>query len=570
MPLRLVIDLEPQPLKRALEPGEYVVGSAPDADIRLGHPTVSRRHARLSVAGEVATLEDLDSSNGTLVDSRRIRGAVELPLNSTFTFGSVRAHLEEVREGDLRPALAIDPPPAQPPTAAPKPEAGPHHTTLSAGTLEDFAFHHLPALLESLARGPKGPDMAQEVGAMLYGALPCLGVEIHRIDAGRRVPWYVAHAQDESPEEAAPVERTLGDLTLRATFFPAGLARAYAPLLDSALLLVDLARRRSPGTPKAPRPKIEPPPLPRPATLDPGVRHIYSQAAQVARGQVGVLIQGESGTGKEVLARYLHAASEHPSEAFVALNCAALPRDLLELELFGIERGVATGVDARPGKFELAHGGTLFLDELGDMALETQAKILRVLQEGEVYRLGAKQPRQAQARILAATNRDITGMVEAGTFRGDLYHRIARWVVTLPPLRRRTADIPNLAIHFLVEEAERRGIALAGISQSAVDALLAYPWPGNIRELQGEIARAALFLTDGELLESSHLGEGLTKVLDRPETLREILERVEREEIEKALRRCGDHTAQAAEWLGIGRSTLYRRMKALGLEAPKP
>ncbi|MEO1370542.1 MAG: sigma-54 dependent transcriptional regulator, partial [Acidobacteriota bacterium] len=317
-------------------------------------------------------------------------------------------------------------------------------------------------------------------------------------------------------------------------------------------------------------PAAAPPPrVPEPPSLDKAVQTIYRQAGRIAKARISVLIRGESGTGKEVLARFLHAAADRPGAPFVALNCAALPRDLLEVELFGIEERVATGVDARAGKFEQADGGTLFLDEIGDMPLETQAKILRVLQEQEIYRVGGDRPRATDAQVLAATNRDLDAMVRDGAFRSDLYHRLAGWVVRLPPLRERRADIPQLAAHFLAQQAGRLERAVSGLSRSAVDALTAYRWPGNIRELSSEMHRALLFLDDGELVESAHLRPEIAGLAADPAsgTLRAVLERTERAEIELALATAPSATA-AAEKLGIGRSTLYRRMAALGVGDP--
>jgi two-component system NtrC family response regulator len=286
---------------------------------------------------------------------------------------------------------------------------------------------------------------------------------------------------------------------------------------------------------------------------------------------VAVLITGESGTGKEVLARYLHRASGRSDGPFVALNCAALPRDLLEAELFGIERGVATGVESRPGKFELADEGTLFLDEIGDMSAETQARILRVLQEREVYRLGGRDPRPARNRIIAATNRDLAARLADGSFREDLYHRIATWVVELPPLRQRKADIANLAAFFLEREASRQGRRIAGLSRGALAALSSYTWPGNIRQLENEMARAVLFLDDGDMLESTDLSASIRG--RRPpavgiRALDTILADVERDEIQRALAATGGDVAAASATLGISRATLYRRMKALAIDLP--
>ncbi|MEM7353579.1 MAG: sigma 54-interacting transcriptional regulator [Acidobacteriota bacterium] len=572
MPLRLIIRLGERSRKVALQPGEHQVGSDPGSTIRLTHPTVSRRHALIRVSAEGAWVEDLASSNGTQLDSRRLTSSAAIEPGSRLAFGSVQATVEEVREGDLKPAKALGGIPRETQRPVPEPVIEPPplaraRTTISSSALESFTLQHLPGLLEQLWHGAAGIELAQTLGAVLYRNFPCLRVELSHGHDRRRVIWFTARSSEPRPDSVATVERSQGELTLSADFFPASLADAYTPIVTVGLYLVALAAHRSPARTAAPAPRPPaPPPLPAPPTVEPALLEIYTQAAQVALGEVGVLIRGESGTGKEVLARYVHAASGRPSDKLVALNCAALPRDLLELELFGIERAVATGVDPRPGKFELADGGTLFLDEIGDMALETQAKILRVLQEREVYRLGGKQPQPARVRVLAATNRDVDAMVEAGTFRSDLYHRIAGWVVELPALRRRMGDLPNLAAHFLAREAEARGVEIAGISQAAMAALESYAWPGNIRELQSEIARASLFLTDGDLLESSNLRPVLTAGLERRrETLRDTLERVERQAIERALAACAGDATAAADRLGVGRSTLYRRMKALGI-----
>jgi transcriptional regulator with PAS, ATPase and Fis domain len=359
-----------------------------------------------------------------------------------------------------------------------------------------------------------------------------------------------------------------GDAELLVLMQSQAVAEGVAPLVEAAASIIRLAGARRPVE-RIPREVRDPPPLPDPPTVVPAVKTIYRDAAKVARGEVGVLILGESGTGKEVLARYLHRASSRADGPFLGLDCAALPRDLLEAELFGIERGVATGVDERPGRFEQATGGTLFLDEIGDMAEETQAKILRILQSGECYRLGARCPRSVDVRVVAATNRDIRAMLDAGSFRTDLYHRIAAWVVEIPPLRHRRADIANLAAYFLAREADKHGVRVRGISRAAAEALVSFDWPGNIRQLEHEMARAVLFLEDGELLETARLAEEIRNpgITAAGTTLREVLERTERREILAILDGAGGDVELATEQLGISRATLYRRMKALGIES---
>jgi transcriptional regulator with PAS, ATPase and Fis domain len=378
-----------------------------------------------------------------------------------------------------------------------------------------------------------------------------------------------AEGQASSTETPATRDGIAGEITVRATFPSVRYADTYGPLLDTAAALVALgdgAGRARPAREVRVRPAVPAPPDP--PTLDFEMRAIYADAAKVARGDVSVLVTGESGTGKELLARYVHEASTRSDGPFVALNCAALPRDLLEVELFGIERGVATGVDSRPGKFELADNGTLFLDEIGDMAPETQASILRVLQERLVYRLGGREPKAARIRVVAATNRDLTPMLEDGRFRSDLYHRIATWVVELPPLRQRRADIPNLAAFFLAREASRHGRRVGGLSRGAVDALTAFDWPGNVRQLEHEMARAVLFVDDGEMLDTARLhpavlagGSG-----SRPGTLDGARAAAERDEIVAALHAHRGDVAAAAARLGISRATAYRRLKTFGID----
>ncbi|MCG8460568.1 MAG: sigma 54-interacting transcriptional regulator, partial [Holophagales bacterium] len=356
---------------------------------------------------------------------------------------------------------------------------------------------------------------------------------------------------------------------IRAHFYKKAAGEHYEPVVRAASYLMTLGDRLE-GRPASSLPPVGKAEKPQPPTVESEVRRIYEQAERVARGDVGVMIYGESGTGKEVLARFVHAASPYSDRPFVAINCASLPKDLLEAELFGVEKGVATGVEARAGKFEAADRGTLFLDEIGDMAPETQAKILRVLQEKEVFRLGGHMPHPARARIIAATNRPIHKMLHEGSFRSDLYHRIATWEVELPPLRRRRQDIPNLAAYFLSQEAERYGIRVRGISRAALRALRHYRWPGNIRQLKNEISRAALFLEDKELLDTGRLSAAIRG--QQPSqlggSLSETLEAVERDEIAAALEACGGDTNLAAEQLQISRPTLYRRIKSLGITIP--
>jgi transcriptional regulator with GAF, ATPase, and Fis domain len=318
-------------------------------------------------------------------------------------------------------------------------------------------------------------------------------------------------------------------------------------------------------------------------------RETLTQATQVAATDTTVLLQGESGTGKEVVARYIHRASPRHDGPFIALNCAALPEQLLESELFGYERGAFTGAtQSKPGQIELAAGGTLFLDEVAEMSPSAQAKFLRVLQEREFQRLGSTRVRKADVRVIAATNRDLRLAMERGTFREDLFYRLHVFGIALPPLRDRTDDILPLSEAFLQDLGRAFGRPPAGISLEARDALLAYAWPGNVRELRNMLERAAI-LCEGGLILAEHLAiqarptpqtqppppqplpSAMTPVPDAANQLdaplvNGDLKTVERGLIERALRDARYNKSKAARTLGLTRTQLYVRMRRHGLE----
>jgi DNA-binding NtrC family response regulator len=564
MSYRLVVKLGDRTLRFPLRAGECDLGSNSGCAIRIGHPTVSRAHASLVIDDSGVWLTDLRSSNGTRVAGARIKEQTLVDPGLPIRFGSVEARIEVVGEDDLAAGIVLEPPSAAPKATVPVIEDPP--STIGPTVLEAFSLGHLPELIERIARGEPRDEVARAVGAALLRTLPCRRVEILQPTAGG--PGVLFAGERECTDATTEVTVSAGDgIELKVAFAGAALANAFQPLLRAAAALVSAAGPRQKSAGPTTGEHREPPHPPDPPTLVPAVREIFDQAARIARSKVSVLIRGESGTGKELLARYLHVASDRAEQPLVTLNCAALPRDLLESELFGVERGVATGVDARAGKFESAHGGTLFLDEIGDMAPETQARILRVLAEGEVYRIGGHKARPADVRVISATNRDLTAMLEDGGFRIDLYHRISDWVVELPPLRRRRADIPNLAAHFLGRACAARGVRAAGVSRAAVAALAAYGWPGNVRQLEKEMARASLFIEDGELLESSQLQSEITSTAPAAaaDDLKTVLDRAEKTQIERVVAECAGDVTAAAERLGIGVSTLYRRMKALSI-----
>lgn len=564
MAYRLVAKFEDQTFRAALGPGRTVVGSDPACEICLPNSTVSRRHAVITSTPGGFLLEDLGSKNGTLLRSRRIDKETLKP-GDIFVIGRAVILLEEVPEEDLEVGIIV---PQQEVESMARAPVSVGEATESFSPLDRFSLDALPRLLERLASGVGRERLAQRIGFTLFDTLPVLQVEIIERQGDRRGILYSAEHAEDSPDKAHWIEAVRGGCQIKALFFSRSLGQHYAPLVESVALMLALAERER-SVQQAPALAPRPAERPQPPTVIPEVRELYEQAERVARGDVGILIYGESGTGKEVLASFIHGASPRATFPLVAINCASLPRDLLEAELFGVEKGVATGVEARPGKFETADQGTIFLDEIGDMAPETQAKILRVLQEKEVFRIGGSRPQQARARVIAATNRPIHKMLEDGSFRDDLYHRIATWEVELPPLRRRRADIPNLAAYFLAWEAQRYGIQVRGISRAALEILRGYAWPGNIRQLRNEIARAILFLEEGELLDTARLSPALRHDPGRTPSgsgLAAALEAVEKDEISAALDACDGDTAAAAKRLAISRPTLYRRLKSLGIQ----
>jgi two-component system nitrogen regulation response regulator NtrX len=297
-------------------------------------------------------------------------------------------------------------------------------------------------------------------------------------------------------------------------------------------------------------------------------QHAVEQATQVARSDVTVLLSGESGTGKELLAAYVHQKSPFASGPFVKVNCAAIPTELIESELFGHEKGAFTGAASlRRGKFELADGGTIFLDEVGDLHEASQAKLLRILQDGELQRVGGEQPIRVSVRVISATNRRLDELVATGGFREDLFYRLSVVPIRLPALRERRQDIAALVAYFLAEFCARNNFRPREIDADVIAVLERYAWPGNIRELRNVVERMAI-LTSADRITV----ESIPVEIRQPSSpraaagLQEVRDTAERDRIRQALDQTDWNVSSAARLLGTERTSLHKRLRALGLK----
>jgi two-component system, NtrC family, response regulator len=301
-------------------------------------------------------------------------------------------------------------------------------------------------------------------------------------------------------------------------------------------------------------------------TAAPEMMKVARTIERVANANVSVMLLGASGTGKELLARGVHTASGRRGSAFVAINCAAIPENLLEAELFGYEKGAFTGaIKTTEGKIELAHGGTLFLDEVGDIPLALQVKLLRFLQERVIERIGGRKAIPVDTRIVCATHQDLAAMIRAGSFREDLYYRLAEIVVKIPTLAERHGDATLLAKHFLHIFSREMNPQVKGFAPGALDAIDAWPWPGNVRELENRMKRAVI-MAEGKLVTAEDLDLPVAEEEAMPVNLKAAREGADRRAIRQALARSENNISGAARLLGISRPTLYDLLKQYGLQ----
>jgi len=602
---RIRIDSGGAPIVRLLDRGRISVGAHPDNEIIVAHPGVSSRHAVFLVENGELWIEDLASKNGTYLDDLRIDRA-PLRAGDRLRFGPVMAIVEEVDADDARLAVAAEEISS---AASIQPRDQSTGSWTLAGGAAAQALAAVTELSEVLFQGVEGAESVAL--AILSGGLGGTGAWlVHGLRGGRHellAGWgelqdparhpdvrqfletvashgerYRIIASEVAPKApvfavavaAAPGRRPLA-LGIENAAAPSEVIRST---LETALRMLVVRRLGSEHGLDAGLPKVDGD-LVFPEGYVVGrsaasVR-LHQQLRAVAASDLPLLIVGETGVGKEAVARTVHASSGRGSGPFVALNCAAIPPELLEAELFGIEEGVATGVAKRRGKLAAANAGTVFFDEVSDMPPVLQAKLLRALQEMEVVPVGAHAPCSIDVRLLAATNVDLRKALHEGTFRPDLYYRLAGATVRVCPLRERQEDIPQLIESLLSAHARAAGRRAPGITVRALRALVAAPWPGNVRQLSHELKRLLALVPLGAPIDSTMLsseilsdpgagepGHRPTSPLDLPAQV----ENLERRLIAEALSSAGGNRSQAARILHLSRTGLLKKMKRYGIE----
>jgi two-component system, NtrC family, response regulator AtoC len=596
--------------------GTVIIGRSRDCDLRIDDPSMSRRHAALHLGPPLA-VEDLGSANGTRVRDARM----DPPSSQTERTGRFQDRkLEPRRRVELSPGDVI---------LLGSAMAFVQHGAPAARPRRIWPHGYFEGCLEKeCARSERSGASFAVVRLRIEGVIPSSVVEESLAASTRSVDILALYGPNEYElllVDAAPAK--IDDVT-----------RRIVERLESHGAKVRLGVARHPDDARDPESLVAkagaraqgleameglPPSV---VVEDPAMQRLYRMAQRIADSSISVLLLGETGVGKEVLAEAIHNLSPRANKPFLRLNCAAFAEQLLESELFGFERGSFTGAtQAKPGLFETADGGTVFLDEVGEIPLSTQAKLLRVLEERKVMRVGALRPRSIDVRFIAATNRDLEGEVERQTFREDLYFRLNGISLLIPPLRERPSEILPLARAFLADFGRLRPRAvLPEISPEAVALLLRYSFPGNIRELRNVMERALLLSADGEIRPdhlpvekmgatvsarslrtplppppslpprpkpAPHPAESWPTVVppppDPPETerlsrldldevldlstdeLRQKIEDVDRERVRAALAQCAGNQTQAAKLLGISRRTLVSRLEAYNLPRPR-
>jgi len=530
-------------LRFYLDVGCHTVGRGA-VDVHLPFDDVSREHCVLEVLADGGVIvRDAGSTNGTRVDGRRV-SACALQQPAQLAFGDYPFRLLPEPADGL--ALLLTEPSED--GDAPRVPDGP------ATLRPDREVELWTTAFQALADSFSDPTATFPGEAWLSAIRDALDANALQLRHRENDAIVAAVGASSSP---------LHELAAHGAWSLYGDVRGAIPALSRMLAALPLPAGAE--MPEAPRV------TPETGTVQPGLHRALLDARRVAQSGLSILIYGESGTGKEWTARWLHEQSPRAAGPFYALNCAAIPDDLLEAELFGIEAGVATGVDARTGVFARAGGGTLFLDEIGEMAPRLQAKLLRALDSGEIVPVGSRSARNVDVRVLSATNRDLEKEILDGTFRSDLFYRLAAHSLPLPPLRSRREDVPALVSAFYRAACKQAAVQSPGITTRAMQVLVGHDWPGNIRQLRFTIERAVQLLASGAPLDLPQLPEALTAGAGAPASLklRDCVARAEAQALRTALQAADGEISEACRLLGIGRSTFYDKARALDVD-PSP
>ncbi|MEO8705954.1 MAG: sigma 54-interacting transcriptional regulator [Kofleriaceae bacterium] len=543
-----------------LDGGEVSLGRSRGATVVVDSDKVSRLHTKVRRRGEIIEVEDLESRNGTFVNGERITGTQPLTSGDEITVGPATLVLGASSQVGRRTRVA---------------DADAFEARLVAELDHAVRYRHRVALaalrvvgderitsqvVESLARAVRAMDLVGDFGGDHFAVL------LPRL----------------SHDDAEPaIRRMIGDARGLHADVRAGVAiapedgRGADELLGRARAALRLARE--PGA-LVMATKVTTPETAGVIVASPTMRRIYALVDRIADSSLSVLILGETGVGKELVAEAIHEKSARRTRPMLKINCASIPENLLESELFGHEKGSFTGADRRKiGFFEAAQGGTIFLDEIGEMASSLQAKMLRVLERKVVTRVGGVDEISVDVRVVAATHRDVEGEVRAGRFREDLYFRLAGFTLAVPPLRDRIEDIVPMATHFVNRVAGELGQPASALDDSARATLIAYDWPGNVRELRNAIERAVVVQTSGSIT-ADDLPDRVRDAGRRAnppvtggsarDQLRDQLADIERVAIVEALEATNNNQTKTAQRLGISRRALIYKMERLGLKPP--
>jgi DNA-binding NtrC family response regulator len=587
------------------------LGAGVENEFVIPFPGVSRVHAHLAREGSEVVLRDAGSRNGIHVGGLRVE-EVRLKRGDTVQIGRAVLILDEAPTSEFEVGIKLTPIPrrsaeGRPSTAVgldsgvSSPAAGMRLIREMEGRGESLSLRlpevlaHLRTVLDADAVVLAG--LVKEEISILggAGALPPLhsfdGLKVG--EASDRGPARVSPNPDGGTRAASGWTDEHGGRALIAFYGPSS---HLVPSWQQEL--ISYVASRLAGASAVPVRQATPPTLDElriPEGMVVGesasMRRLLDQVRATVRSRMDVLLTGETGTGKEFFARLIHDSGLYAAGPFVAINCAAIPAHLLESQLFGIHGRIATGVDAHSGLLVQAEGGAIFLDEIGELAETLQAKLLRFLQEREIQAVGASTPRKIDVLVISSSNRDLGDAVRKGTFRADLFYRLRGLQFHIPPLRERKEDISGLVLAIASQAAEESGKRISGVSRKAVSLLVAYDWPGNIRELQSEVRRAVLVCPSGSLLMPDHFGPvkwavekagaGEVKTPSHPPTpepaktasppdlppsgtkLQEQIEAVERKAIQDALAATGGNKSKAAEMLGVTRAGLAMKMRRL-------